>query len=97
MAGFASQAALRSHYEDLIDETENDLTEKLSSAVSWFKQVVLSLLTRELNVFLFCTITERLENVAQCLIDVRWWEGGLSAVASGGNCVIDCDQILTQN
>lgn len=39
MAGFASQAALRSHYEDLIDETENDITEKLSSAVSWFKQV----------------------------------------------------------
>lgn len=40
MAGFASQAALRSHYEDLIDETENDITEKLSSAVSWFKQVL---------------------------------------------------------
>ena len=39
MASFASQAALRSHYEDLIDETEHDLTEKLSSAVSWFKQV----------------------------------------------------------
>lgn len=43
MAGFASQAALRGHYEDLIDEAENDITEKLSSAVSWFKQVVVGL------------------------------------------------------
>lgn len=40
MAGFAAQAALRTHYEDLIDETEHDITEKLSSAVSWFKQVL---------------------------------------------------------
>lgn len=39
MASFAAQAQLRGHYEDLIDEAENDLTEKLSSAVSWFKQV----------------------------------------------------------
>lgn len=43
MAGFASQAALRSHYEDLIDETEQDISNKLTSAVSWFKQVVPSL------------------------------------------------------
>lgn len=39
MAGFASQAALRSHYEDLIDSTESDISEGLKSAVSWFKQV----------------------------------------------------------
>jgi hypothetical protein len=39
MAGFAAQAQLRSHYEDLIDETEHDISVKLSSAVSWFKQV----------------------------------------------------------
>lgn len=39
MASFASQAALRSHYEGLIDDAENDLTEGLKSAVSWFKQV----------------------------------------------------------
>lgn len=37
MAGFASQAALRSHYEDLIDST--DIESGLKSAVSWFKQV----------------------------------------------------------
>lgn len=41
MAGFASQAALRSHYEDIIDETEEKIVVKLSSAFSWFNQVVL--------------------------------------------------------
>lgn len=40
MAGFASQAALRSHYEDIIDETEVKIQEKLTNGVSWFKQVV---------------------------------------------------------
>lgn len=40
MASFASQAALRSHYEDLIDSTETDISEGLKSAVSWFKQVL---------------------------------------------------------
>jgi hypothetical protein len=39
MASFAAQAALRTHYEDLIDSTETDLSESLSKAVSWFKQV----------------------------------------------------------
>lgn len=47
MAGFAAQAALRTHYEDLIDSTETDITESLKSAVSWFKQV--------LNFFRSCT------------------------------------------
>jgi hypothetical protein len=42
MAKGASQAALRCHYEDLIDETEHDIAEKLNSAVSWFKQVIYS-------------------------------------------------------
>lgn len=37
MASFASQHALRSHYEDLIDTTE--IEEGLKTAVSWFKQV----------------------------------------------------------
>lgn len=40
MAGFAAQAALRSHYEDIIDETEEKIVVKISSAVSWFSQVV---------------------------------------------------------
>lgn len=39
MAGFASQAALRSHYEDLIDKSEEDIEKGLRTAVSWFKQV----------------------------------------------------------
>ena len=40
MASFASQAALRSHYEELIDRSETDIAEGLKSAVSWFKQVL---------------------------------------------------------
>jgi hypothetical protein len=40
MASFASQAALRSHYEDLIDSTESDISEGLKNAMSWFKQVL---------------------------------------------------------
>lgn len=39
MASFASQAALRTHYEDLIDSTEIDLSGGIKNAVSWFKQV----------------------------------------------------------
>lgn len=75
MAGFASQAALRSHYEDLIDETEQDIQVKLSSAVSWFKQVLwrskfctrlaLSYDTHQLAPFsVVDTCCSRLENVA---------------------------------
>lgn len=41
MAGFASQSALRSHYEDLIDSTETDISEGLKNAMSWFKQVLI--------------------------------------------------------
>ena len=41
MAGFANQAALRSHYEDLIDSTESDISEGLKNAMSWFKQVLI--------------------------------------------------------
>lgn len=41
MAGFANQAALRSHYEDLIDSTETDISEGLKNAMSWFKQVLI--------------------------------------------------------
>lgn len=39
MAGFTSQALLRSKYEDLIDESEQDVTEKLQKTVGWLKQV----------------------------------------------------------
>lgn len=71
MAGFASQAALRSHYEDLIDEAENDAKEKLSSAVCWFKQVVFLLPFRtvqHLNLNIISDtllLVSKLENVAQ--------------------------------
>lgn len=41
MASFASQAALRTCYEDLIDSTENDIADGLKSAVSWFNKVQL--------------------------------------------------------
>jgi hypothetical protein len=41
MASFASQAALRSHYEDLLDpELEDKIEDGIKSAVSWFKQVL---------------------------------------------------------
>jgi len=45
MAGFASQAALRTHYADLIDTSETDIQESLKSAVSWIKQVLARLFT----------------------------------------------------
>lgn len=74
MAGFASQAALRSHYEDLIDEAENDAKEKLSSAVCWFKQVVWTnkpfLLPHPNLHIIYDTLlllVSKLENVAQNL------------------------------
>lgn len=41
MAGFASQALLRSKYEDLIDESEQDVSEKLQKTVGWLKQVLI--------------------------------------------------------
>lgn len=40
MASFAAQAALRTHYEELIDSTEDDIANGLKSAVSWIAKVL---------------------------------------------------------
>lgn len=74
MASFASQAALRTHYEDLIDSTETDITDSLKSAVSWLKQVLNYFSIRALKKVNYVILCTNCENALYVFIIICVWQ-----------------------